>query len=248
MRTSDNGSNWRVASSGLPFPALIQALAVDPRRARYAYAFTGRGLYRTQNSGLTWTRTSLRAKTHIAASEPIAVDPTQSKHVYAAVAARLHMSNDRGKHWRRTGPRNAGRINAITVDPTSSRTIYLATERGLFRSANRGGRWSKLGIDEDVRRLAVDPSAPRRLYALAGNANVFKSTDAGRSWRKMNAGSSVSGSISHRSRLTRAGQDTSTSAAPGAASEAVGSSSTPATPSGDGRISPEPSRCQASST
>src|SRR5260370_18870894 len=37
-----------------------------------------------------------------------------------------------------------------------------------------------------VRTLSIDPAAPSTLYALTGAGAIFKTTDAGGSWRRSN--------------------------------------------------------------
>ena len=48
--------------------------------------------------------------------------------------------------------------------------------------------WTRSGLaGESVVTLAIDPTAPRTLYAATSNG-VFKSTDAGTNWQPSTAG------------------------------------------------------------
>jgi hypothetical protein len=95
------------------------------------------------------------------------------------------------------------RIESMAVDPTNPQTVYAVTSRAVFKSRDGGVSWTislgagdfwrlqstafffppgALGGDGLIGGLAIDSLSPSSVYA-ATNAGVFKSTDAGGSWK-----------------------------------------------------------------
>lgn len=95
-------------------------------------------------------------------------------------------------------------IESIALDPTDPNKVYMATgmytqswagNGAMFRSSDRGNTWQKtdmpikMGGNEDGRsmgeRLAVDPNQPSILLFGSRKNGMWKSTDAGVSWEKL---------------------------------------------------------------
>ncbi len=126
----------------------------------------------------------------------------------------VYRSRDGGRSWQRMGLANSQHIGRILVDPRDGNTVLVAAEgplwsaggeRGVYRSTDGGVTWTAaLQIDEHtgVTDLEFDPSNPDVVYAaayqrrrhvwgfLAGGAGsgIYKSTDNGRTWRKISNG------------------------------------------------------------
>lgn len=126
----------------------------------------------------------------------------------------VYRSRDAGRTWQRMGLAASQHIGNILVDPRASNTVLVAAEgplwssggeRGVYRSTDGGATWTAtLTIDENtgVTDLEFDPSNPDVVYAaayqrrrhvwgfMAGGAGsgIYKSTDNGRTWRKLTAG------------------------------------------------------------
>ena len=126
----------------------------------------------------------------------------------------VYRSRDGGRSWQRMGLVNSQHIGRILVDPRDGNTVLVAAEgplwsaggeRGLYRSTDGGATWTAtLQIDEHtgITDLEFDPSNPDVLYAAAyqrrrhvwgfraggTGSGLYKSTDNGRSWRKLTQG------------------------------------------------------------
>jgi len=126
----------------------------------------------------------------------------------------VYRSRDGGKTWQNVGLGASEHISKIVVDPRDSNTVYVAAEgplwtaggdRGVYKSTDGGETWAQvLAISEDtgVTDLELDPADPDTLYAaayqrrrkiwalLAGGpeSGIYKSTDAGATWRELTAG------------------------------------------------------------
>src|ERR1700757_469159 len=126
----------------------------------------------------------------------------------------IYRSEDGGKSWQNLGVKKSEHIGRVVVDPRDSKVVYVAAEgplwgpggdRGLYKTTDGGKSWKAvLSISENtgVVDVAMDPSNPDILYAAAyqrrrhvftlidggPESAVYKSTDAGATWKKVTAG------------------------------------------------------------
>lgn len=183
-----SGGVWKTTNSGVTFTPVfdgqasysIGTLAIDP-----------------SNPGTVWVGTG---------------ENVSGRHV--GWGDGVYRSRDGGATWQKMGLGNSQHIGRILVDPRDGNTVLVAAEgplwsaggeRGVYRSTDGGATWSAtLQIDENtgVTDLEFDPSNPDVIYAaayqrrrhvwgfLAGGtgSGLYKSTDNGRSWRKLSQG------------------------------------------------------------
>jgi len=97
-------------------------------------------------------------------------------------------------------------IGAIRVDPTDPKTVWVGTGEpwvrnsvsigdGIYKSTDGGDNWTRMGLadTERVSRIQVDPKNHDTVFVCATghlwNANeergVFKTTDGGKTWKKV---------------------------------------------------------------
>jgi photosystem II stability/assembly factor-like uncharacterized protein len=126
----------------------------------------------------------------------------------------VYKSLDGGEHWQRMGLERSEHIGKIVVDPEDGDTVWVAAEgplwsaggeRGVYKTTDGGASWRRvLAIDDDTGAtdLEIDPRNPDVLYAaayerrrhvwslLAGGdgSGIYKSTDGGESWRRLETG------------------------------------------------------------
>ncbi|OAN60421.1 glycosyl hydrolase [Balneola sp. EhC07] len=122
----------------------------------------------------------------------------------------VYKSIDGGKSWKHMGLKNSEHIGMIEIDPRDSDVVYVAAtgplwssggDRGLYKTTDGGENWEKvLEISEHtgVNEVHMDPRDPDVLYATAHQRRrrvftyisggpesaVYKSTDAGKTWKK----------------------------------------------------------------
>lgn len=105
-----------------------------------------------------------------------------------------------GLKWRCIGPPRGGRVVAVAGDPADRNVFYFgACAGGLWKTTDGGTYWrcvsdGYLG-SAAIGALAVAPSDPNVIYAGNGETEirldvsygdgVYKSTDAGRTWRHL---------------------------------------------------------------
>ena len=184
FKTTDSGRVWTPIFDDQP-TASIGALAVAPSAPDTIYAGSGEGrqrpdlavgdgIYKSTDAGTHWTHLGLRDGQQI---PKIVVDPHDPNRLYVAVLGHPYGPN---------------------------------TERGVYRSTDGGTTFERvLYVDENSGAfdLTLDPSDARTLFATLwaarqppwetsgggsfggkGTSGLFKSTDGGTTWKRLEAG------------------------------------------------------------
>jgi photosystem II stability/assembly factor-like uncharacterized protein len=125
------------------------------------------------------------------------MDPSDSRVVYIG-SCRIWRTGDSGNNWKAISPNFDG--SAVTViEPAAAdgNIIYAGTENGgIYRSLDGGASWSAnlAGATipgRTITRLESSPDDARQLYACIanfGHSHVYRSDDAGSSWRDIDRG------------------------------------------------------------
>ncbi len=126
----------------------------------------------------------------------------------------IYHSDDGGVSWKEKGLKKSEHISKIIVHPKNANVIWVAAQgplwssggqRGLFKSTDGGNTWKNtLEVNEwtGVTDLLIDPNNPSVLYAATWQRHrnvaalmgggpgtaIYKSTDGGDSWKKINKG------------------------------------------------------------
>ena len=204
-KTVDAGQNWSNISDGAFSTGSIGAIRVAPSNPDVVWVGTGsdgirsnvivgRGIYRSNDAGKSWTFRGLRDVGQIAA---IVIHPTNPD--IALVAAQglpFAATKDRGVYRTINGGEtwekvlfvnDSTGITDIVAKPDDPNTLYAAAwygvrrpwaiisgsqdDGGIYRSTDGGTTWTKLGggLPTGIigkSNLAVSAAAPRRLYVL----------------------------------------------------------------------------------
>jgi hypothetical protein len=129
------------------------------------------GLVESRDAGHTWEPASLLGEVDFHVLE------VAHGKVYGfdATGGRFMVSRDR----RRWQTRSTAALVDFAVSPRDDELILAATERSLVRSVDEGRTWRPAG-GPAVALLEWD--RPEALWAVAGDGQVWLSTDAGRTW------------------------------------------------------------------
>jgi photosystem II stability/assembly factor-like uncharacterized protein len=187
LRSSDHGLTWRITTGWEITEAL--KVKVDPKNPSIVYAATAYGVFRSENSGETWTRRNHGFVKPFVSD--IVVDRANTHRLLAASEDGLYESTNSGRSWKKTGMNGRG-IRTIVQDPGNVRLFYAGTEDdGFFASSNAGKTWtaSNNGLtNPTVYAIACDPSAAGTLYAGTHGGGVYRSLDGGKQWHPVNDG------------------------------------------------------------
>lgn len=202
FKTNDAGVTWNAVIE-LNQLGCITALAVDPRNSAVVYAGSRSGAFKSVDGGSSWSSMELPG------TASIAIAPSESNILYAGTYGdRLYRSIDGGATWnvaRVQAPAPSGalgwqggfsEIDLLVIDPIDPATVYVADKNfadwewfnDLMKSTDGGLTWTRYsGHDRDIAffSFAVDPSAPRTLYAGNGGygrRGVIMSVDDNANW------------------------------------------------------------------
>ena len=172
-KSEDGGKSWK--NVGLKTSEHIGMITVNPNNSNEIYvaaygplwnAGGERGLYKSSDGGATWNLI-LEIDEHTGVNE-VHLDPRDPNVIYATA------------HQRR-------RHVFTYVSGGKGSAIYKSTDGGKTFNELKGGlpsgKMGRIGMD-------IAPSNPDILYAIveaqAGKEGVYKSTDRGASWKKVN--------------------------------------------------------------
>lgn len=181
-KSVNEGTTFEPVFDGMP-SASIGDIAIDPNNTEVVWVGTGEAnIFRSSNAGCGVFKTT-----------------------------------DGGKTWNLAGLENTFTIGRIRVNPKNSDIVYVAAtghewtpneDRGLFKTTDGGKSWTKIlyaNENTGVYDLVLDPKDPNTLYCTTWermrlkwndprtyettlNNGIWKSTDAGKSWNKINEG------------------------------------------------------------
>jgi hypothetical protein len=174
------------------FAGRVSTLAIDPVAPSTIYAGAANGgVWKSVNSGDSWTPMSNETNQPTLAMGSVAVDPTNHNVIYAgtgehnpAADARIGRgvlkSSDAGASWTllSQGPCTTTTINRMLVGPTG--TVWVACPTGLSRSTNGGATWTSI-FTIPVSDVAMSTDG-MLLLAVLPSVGVYRSQDGGVNW------------------------------------------------------------------
>jgi photosystem II stability/assembly factor-like uncharacterized protein len=167
----------------------VVGFAVHPTdRSQYYVAVACGGVWKTTNSGDTWTPTFDGEGSYSIGT--VVLDPKSPNVVWVGTGENnsqrsvgygdgVYRSEDGGKNWKKMGLEKSEHIGRIVIDPRNTNTVYVAAQgplwgpggdRGLFKTTDGGKTWNKvLSISENtgVTDVVMDPRNPDILLAAA---------------------------------------------------------------------------------
>ena len=195
-KSMDNGDNWLPLTDKLAVLG-VSAVAVDPTNSDVVYIGTGDsdagdtygiGLLKSIDAGATWELLSLNWDIQeYRKVTKIVINQQNPNIILAATNQGLWRTADGGIIWEMV--RN-GDIRDLEIDPTNGNNVYASSDifftsidGGLTFDNNSDGLPSSLIINRYS--IAIAPSDPSIIYALAGNYyddsfnGLYKSVDFG---------------------------------------------------------------------
>jgi photosystem II stability/assembly factor-like uncharacterized protein len=198
-RTTDGGESWLELEAWGPLGAPEQ-LVFDAQRPRRVYARVFDRVAVSDDAGLSWSTdfNGLPEACERRFCPPLfprelEVSPTQRNTLYFLNNDRLHRSRDAGASWQEIyrAPGTFPQLDDLALDPRDPNRLYLATAAGVYASRD-GGRTFQLrsqglptaaGQPIAVQSVVADPSRSGHLLAVLADGRLFRSRNAGQSWK-----------------------------------------------------------------
>ena len=172
------------------------SIAIEPgSNGSVIYLAAGNGVLKSTDGGKTW-----RIMTDWRVTEvlKVVVHPKNKNVVFIATPYGVFKSNDAGWTWKEknngikpeeTGTTSSTFVSSIVVDKSNPERILIGTENGIYESLNEGESWKLLALKGiEIRTLVQSPHDPKVFLAGTENDGIFKSTDGGKTWEKVNTG------------------------------------------------------------
>ncbi len=173
--SSDGGKNWRTwRPKGLP-SLDVHGLAADPRNDNLYAQISGKGLFRSTDSGRSFKLFSSDVNGMMM---PIAITP-KGIFVVGDMERGVFVSTN-GRRWFNTAK---GMVMGLAVNAAGTRII--ATSAGIVVSTD-GTDW-KTAIQSKVTfgPVAWTPSRPAEAYAVGTDRSLWRSENSGKSWTRI---------------------------------------------------------------
>jgi photosystem II stability/assembly factor-like uncharacterized protein len=168
----------------------IRAFAQSPSNPEMLIAGTLDGVYRSSDTGATWTLISPAGSQEIHEVESLAIDPLDPDVIYAGTWHLPWKTIDGGKSWQsiKDGIIDDSDVFSIIIDPASPQTVFASACSGIYKSLDGGGLFNAIqGIPSSARRtrvLKMDLLQFNAVYA-GTTEGLFKSVDGGASFQRM---------------------------------------------------------------
>jgi photosystem II stability/assembly factor-like uncharacterized protein len=138
------------------------AMTADPRKPWVLYLATQDGIYKSETSGFTWTKSNDGIE-----SPPqvytVTVDESKEGVLYAGGTSTVYRSIDAGATWKpyKEGLPPNSAVTSIEIDPVNPQVLLASLQdNGVYRSTDSGVSWNRLSSRlpvEGVSVIAIDP-------------------------------------------------------------------------------------------
>jgi photosystem II stability/assembly factor-like uncharacterized protein len=183
FKSTDGGKSWALKNKGIDdntcaFEITLTSngtlfLVVSPtpvhKNGKQGKEFYRGALYRSTDSGETWTRLKVSDKPLIFPNG-IDYDPENPNRIYLGCWSDITLAD------------LVGRAAASTSGPAPA----LSSEGGILKSDDNGNTWTSIfDRDQYVYDVTVDPNHDGRLYCNTFDQAAYRSDDFGKTWKKL---------------------------------------------------------------
>src|SRR5271166_4020512 len=187
-RSTDEGSTWSaVEGKGLPTDPMGRiGVAVAPgSNGRRVYAIVTQGLFRSDDSGASWQRSTTDPRIlGNAYFSRVFVDPSNPNRVYVAQTS-MYRSTDGGRSFEAwSGAPSGDDVHVLWINPANTQNMILGVDQGAIISVDGGNTWSSWynqGTGQFY-HVSTDQHFPYYVYAAqqdSGTAAVPSRSDYG---------------------------------------------------------------------
>ena len=114
-------------------------------------------------------------------------------HIYAgAETSGLYRLSPGSEQWDEltSGLPEFTSVCGIAIHPDNPEVVFAGTQDGPYRSLNRGNTWERMDyprVAPPVWSFMFRPGDPTVMYLGTAPGEIFRSTDSGESWKRLNA-------------------------------------------------------------
>lgn len=204
-KTIDGGITWTQTSYPYTSSSKLGEILINPLNSNSLWVVGSSGVYKSTDAGLTWTRN------YNTYCKEIRIKPNDTSVLYAVSGSGttrdIVKSIDGGETFTSIQTyTNAGRT-AIAVTPANAEYLYVLVSdnddsyKGVYRSVNSGETFTTQNTTSDVYDgatqadydLAITVSDKNPELVFTGCLNVWKSTNGGTNFSKLNSWSNPTG-------------------------------------------------------
>ena len=184
----DGGETWTKAANmdGQSVRALTQA----PSNPKELVAGALKGIFQSDDAGVTWKQISPASSNELHEVESIAIDPKDPHTIYAGTWHLPWKTTDDGANWHniKNGLIDDSDVFSIIIDPRAPDTVYTSACSGIYKSDNGGELYMKIqGIPSTARRTRVLMQDPTNSSIVYGGTTegLYRTTTAGTNWSRL---------------------------------------------------------------
>lgn len=164
-RSTDGGATWLVQSA---FPTRASSLTVDPSTnpSTIYGVYSGGTVYRSVDSGTTWTQTAVPPADNNIAFGPFTVDPSGTLYLVVSVTNQIFVSRDHAQSWTATGSFIPVWTSYLCCAPMIQSLVPAGSTGALYATTNQ------LATSGFVTKLSPDGSSIVFSTYLRGHASM----------------------------------------------------------------------------
>lgn len=197
MKSVNKGVSWTLINGGMG-NVTVNEILIDPSDRKTLVAGTSAGIYKTTNSGTTWSskKSGLNFK-------DIEYHPKNPKIMYATESSKFYRSTDGGDSWVQitSGLTTASRGCIAVTNADTSYVYFLVANSssfsGFYLSKDGGRNFTKQSSTPNIMDysstgsgsggqgwydLCTVADTANKKIVYCGGVNVFKSSDEGKTW------------------------------------------------------------------
>lgn len=153
-RSFNGTENWIKINDGLvPDDAKLASMAlgvnklvIDPSNTSLVYAGTTKGMFKTSDKGMSWSKIDTSLGDPYVSS--LVINPKNSSQLFMGTSEGVFESQDAGVTW---SPRQEGlenlNIRILVLDPKNTEIIYCGTNGGgFYKSLNSAKSWDSIPL------------------------------------------------------------------------------------------------------
>jgi photosystem II stability/assembly factor-like uncharacterized protein len=187
-RSTDFGATWTKLGPAQGLPAANDStdrisIAYAKSRPTTIYAqivggpamgYVGRGMWRSDNGGATWTKRDAGTTFRDAFGGfgwyfgTMAVSPNNPEFSYALGVQTMRSTNGGTSYFYQNGTTLHVDQHAVWIQPSNNTRVFIGSDGGFYRTLNGGSSWSKLGALPITQFYAITVNPQDNLQRFGG--------------------------------------------------------------------------------